>query len=83
MRNLKMISVMLLIAFSLYGCKSEDYNIDKSFFSVEHQKFYQSNQYTGVKAEFPPTDMRADKLICAPYDQYIDFFDQYVCTKKK
>lgn len=84
MLNLKTISALLLISFSLCGfpgCE-EKYNIDKSIFSWEHQKFYQSNEATGAKAEFTCQDKRADKLVCMPYGQYIDFFNNYECKKR-
>jgi hypothetical protein len=85
MRSLKMISVMLLASFSLCGFSGceEKYDIDKSIFSWEHQKFYQSNAATGKKAEFTCEDQRADKLVCVPSEQYIKFFEDYVCTKRK
>lgn len=84
MRNPKMISVMLLVSFSCLafpGCPQK-LNIDKSIFSWEHQKFYQSNDFTGKEAEFTCQDPRADKLVCMPYDQYIKFQQDYVCKKK-
>lgn len=84
MQKPKMTSVKLLtilLTFTISGCKDK-LNLDISIFSWKFQKFYQSNEATGEKAEFPPTDQRADKIVGIPYNQYIDFQKNYECRPK-
>lgn len=74
---------MLLIAYLSLGissCQTKQ-NIDVGIFSRDYQKFYFSNAYTGKKAEFGTQDDRADRLVCVPYQQYIDIKKNYTCTR--
>ena len=57
-------------------------DVDVGIFSRKFQKFYFSNDARGTKMEFGTTDPRADKLVCIPYQQYIDIQTEYTCKKK-
>jgi len=56
--------------------------VDIGVFSKKYQKFYFANEYEGTKYEFGTYDSRADKLVCVPYEQYIEMTKEYVCKKK-
>ena len=75
---------MLLIAFLSLGvasCRHKN-DVDIGIFSKKYQKFYFANEYEGTKYEFGTYDSRADKLVCVPYEQYIEMTKEYVCKKK-
>lgn len=58
-------------------------DVDVGIFSRKYQKFYFSNDATGEKYEHDTFDPRADKLVCVPYQQYIDLQENYTCKLKK
>lgn len=80
-----MISAMLLISFLSLGIAScpKKNDIDIGLFSVKHQKFYFDNEKTGIAYEHGTYDARANKLVCVPYAQYIDYQSRYTCKLKK
>lgn len=81
MRNRMMISVMLLISFSLVGCEDAQ-DIDICLFKHENQTFFCKNAYKKTKWEFSALDAQSNKLVCSPYQQYIKFKEDYVCKRK-
>lgn len=85
MLNLKMTLGMLLIAYLNLGSAScsKKLDLDIGIFSKKHQKFYFANEKKETKYEFGTFDPRADKLVCVPYDQYIDYTEKYTCKRNQ
>lgn len=78
-----MASALIIMASAVVSCASKPLDLDIGLFSRDAQTFYFHNAATAKDYQLESEDPAADKLVCIPNKQYLQYLKDYTCTKNK